>query len=403
MDAPPVQYVTTSDGYNIAFAVSGEGAPLLLMPFHHNHMQRTWGRPGWQTDLAKHFRVIYYDGRGQGLSTRGLPDTTIAEDFRRDLEAVIERVGHERFVLAGYGGFSHVAVRYAVDHPERVHALIAFCTCATFSAWPLAAMLDLARENWDLFLQMELPRHLSPEISDRLLDFFKQASTKDDYVATMRAFSTSDIGDLLPRLRVPTLLLHSQMTHWLSPEEGAKVAATIANARLVFTGGDLDPDYVDGVPAIVDFLQDVLSREGSGTDRQGALSVALSSRQRDVLRLIAEGKTNREIADALVLSERTVERHVADVYAKLDIRNRAEAVGFARDHATVVGALPGGLSQREVEVLRLIAAGRSNPQIADELVISLNTVQRHVSNIFAKTGLANRTEAAIYARDRGLL
>ena len=59
---------------------------------------------------------------------------------------------------------------------------------------------------------------------------------------------------------------------------------------------------------------------------------------------------------------------------------------------------PVGLSAcSEVEVLRLIAAGRSNQQIADELVISLNTVQRHVSNIFTKTGAANRTEAAAYA------
>jgi DNA-binding NarL/FixJ family response regulator len=62
----------------------------------------------------------------------------------------------------------------------------------------------------------------------------------------------------------------------------------------------------------------------------------------------------------------------------------------------------GGLTARETEVLRLIAAGRSNPQIAEELVISLNTVQRHVSNILTKTGAANRTEAALYARDRGL-
>jgi NarL family two-component system response regulator LiaR len=53
-------------------------------------------------------------------------------------------------------------------------------------------------------------------------------------------------------------------------------------------------------------------------------------------------------------------------------------------------------------VLRLVAAGKSNLQIADELVISLNTVQRHVSSILAKTGLANRTEAATYAHRRGL-
>ena len=61
-----------------------------------------------------------------------------------------------------------------------------------------------------------------------------------------------------------------------------------------------------------------------------------------------------------------------------------------------------GLSPREVEVLSLIAAGRSNQQIADELVISINTVGRHVSNIFAKASMANRTEAAAYALQRGL-
>jgi DNA-binding CsgD family transcriptional regulator len=61
-----------------------------------------------------------------------------------------------------------------------------------------------------------------------------------------------------------------------------------------------------------------------------------------------------------------------------------------------------GLSSRELEVLRLIAAGRSNQQIGEELVISVNTVQRHVSNIFAKTGMANRTEAAGYAVRNGL-
>jgi DNA-binding CsgD family transcriptional regulator len=60
-------------------------------------------------------------------------------------------------------------------------------------------------------------------------------------------------------------------------------------------------------------------------------------------------------------------------------------------------AYPGGLSAREVEVLRLVAAGKSNQQIADELVISLNTVARHVSNIFGKTGVRNRVEAASYA------
>jgi DNA-binding CsgD family transcriptional regulator len=64
---------------------------------------------------------------------------------------------------------------------------------------------------------------------------------------------------------------------------------------------------------------------------------------------------------------------------------------------------PNGLTQREVEVLRLIAAGRSNSDIAAELVISLNTVARHVSNIFSKTGATNRAETATYAYRHGLV
>jgi DNA-binding NarL/FixJ family response regulator len=60
------------------------------------------------------------------------------------------------------------------------------------------------------------------------------------------------------------------------------------------------------------------------------------------------------------------------------------------------------LSQREVEVLHLVAAGKSNAEIAEELVISINTVRRHVSNVFDKTGVANRTQAAAYAKDHGL-
>ena len=63
---------------------------------------------------------------------------------------------------------------------------------------------------------------------------------------------------------------------------------------------------------------------------------------------------------------------------------------------------PDRLSRREVEVLRLLAAGKSNRAIADELVLSLNTVYRHVSSIFDKTGVANRTEAALYAQRHGL-
>ena len=70
--------------------------------------------------------------------------------------------------------------------------------------------------------------------------------------------------------------------------------------------------------------------------------------------------------------------------------------------APAAPAWPAGLTGREVEVLRLIAAGHSNRAIAQALYISPNTVLHHVSSIFTKTGVANRAEAAAYATRQGL-
>jgi DNA-binding NarL/FixJ family response regulator len=66
-------------------------------------------------------------------------------------------------------------------------------------------------------------------------------------------------------------------------------------------------------------------------------------------------------------------------------------------------ARPGGLTEREVEVLRLVASGRSNPEIAAALVLSDKTVARHLSNIFTKLDVSSRTAAAAYAFENRLL
>ncbi len=60
------------------------------------------------------------------------------------------------------------------------------------------------------------------------------------------------------------------------------------------------------------------------------------------------------------------------------------------------------LTQREKEVLHLVSLGKNNSEIAQELFISLNTVTRHMTNIFSKTGANNRVEAAVYAIQFGI-
>ena len=330
MEPPPVQYTRTSDGFDIAFAVGGEGPEVIFLPFHHNHVERRWWRPLWVSGLAEQHRVAHYDSRGQGLSTRDLKVEPTLEDYRHDLEAVVEATGFERFALVAYGGFAHVAMGYAVDNPSRVRGLVLICTAESHSAWPQAAFVSLAEENWDLFLELEIRANLPPALKAAFLDFVKAGVTQADYVKMIRCFAASSVTDILSRLEVPTLLLHSRNQHWLSPEEGAKLAAKIAGARLVLLEGGLEPDDEAGVRAMLAFFGQLPAEPPAvGAASDGPLS----RREIEVLRLVALGKSNQEIADELVISRNTVRRHVSNVFDKTGVANRAQAVAYARDHS----------------------------------------------------------------------
>ena len=94
---------------------------------------------------------------------------------------------------------------------------------------------------------------------------------------------------------------------------------------------------------------------------------------------------------AILASELGNPQRLAEVRAAL-----AESTG------TAAGPLPGGLTARQAEVLRLLSAGMSNKQIAAELYLSPATVERHLATIYRKLGLAGRVEAARYALAHGL-
>ena len=82
---------------------------------------------------------------------------------------------------------------------------------------------------------------------------------------------------------------------------------------------------------------------------------------------------------------------------------QADAVPALRRAAATPPGLAEPLTDRELEVLRLLAAGRSNQRIAHDLVVALDTVKTHVTHILGKLGAANRTEAAARARQLGLI
>jgi NarL family two-component system response regulator LiaR len=117
--------------------------------------------------------------------------------------------------------------------------------------------------------------------------------------------------------------------------------------------------------------------------RAGAISYLLKSVNMD------------ELAEAI----RRAAQGEASLHSRVAARVVQEIHGARRENANPYTEL----TERELQTLKLIAAGMSNQQIADQLVISENTVKGYVSNILAKLHLADRTQAAIYAWREGVV
>jgi DNA-binding CsgD family transcriptional regulator/pimeloyl-ACP methyl ester carboxylesterase len=342
MDAPPVQYARTSDGYDIAYCVSGSGTPLVVAGTGLAHLQLAWQMPGlrdWLAAFGARFRLVQIDLRGTGMSSRDLPGLEV-DDYQRDIEAVVENLGLERFILYAHSFLpSCVACHYAVRNPARVSAVILAATLTALSSQRAPALFAaFPGQDWNIFLRtlVQLGHNPGgPADAETILDLYRQAYDQRNFLLMVDAANRFSLVDLLPCLETPALVLSARAAGLWPQEESLKVAR-LARAKIVSLDGE----------------------SSYGDPEQGI---------------------------------RAVEAFLAD----LSLTPPSKTAGETR-------SLVDSLSPRELDVLRLIAAGRSNAQIAEELVISLSTVAKHVTSILAKTGAANRTEAALYARDRGL-
>src|SRR5262249_14274485 len=117
---------TGVDGTDLAFAVSGDGTPLVKIPNWFNHLERDWGGPVWGEWfdwLSGGHRFLRYGGRGHGASGRA-PARISPNGFAEDLGSIVEAAGFERFDLMGVGHGATVALSYAARHPDRVGKLV---------------------------------------------------------------------------------------------------------------------------------------------------------------------------------------------------------------------------------------------------------------------------------------
>jgi pimeloyl-ACP methyl ester carboxylesterase len=335
MEQPPVQYVTRSEGVRIAYSVTGSGRPLVILGPALGGMALWWRfAPGWMVGLAARFQVIQHDMLGHGMSERGLPTDLAVGDDEKFLDAILDRLQIDRFLLLGLAGVGHIAVRVAAAHPERVEALILNGTTVS-SATP-SFYRAVAAENWEFFLRGFPPASLGPEESQRWFEALRESTAHEDWLIRSRVAYESNIVEPLARIRVPTLVLHARGLVLTPPEGATRLAAMIPNARLVVISGDHPlGDAAEGLAAIEAFLAQLPAERQQETwpDAQGLLSV----REQEVLRLIALGLSNQQMADELVISVRTVERHINHIYAKLGVHNRAQATAFAMSRRVSTG------------------------------------------------------------------
>lgn len=241
-----VHFCTASDGVRIAYAVAGQGPPLVKAANWLNHLEYDWQSPLWSEllhELAASHRLVRYDERGNGLSDWDVDDISF-EAFVRDLESVVDAAGLERFALLGISQGCAVSVVYAIRHPERISHLVLYGGFArgraTRDPEHARTLLSLVKQGWgqenpafrQFFTSLFFPEG-TPEQMQWFNDLQRITTSPENAVRIMQATGELDISDLLPQVRVPTLVLHCRNDAAVVLDEGRRLAAGIPGAKFV--------------------------------------------------------------------------------------------------------------------------------------------------------------------------
>jgi pimeloyl-ACP methyl ester carboxylesterase/DNA-binding CsgD family transcriptional regulator len=332
---------TELDGKRIAYASVGDGPLLLFGGRWVTHLEEEWDNRRARTffeELAATHRVVRYDRIGAGLSDRELPGPASVDLDSRTMEAVHAALGSEPAMVFACSCAGLASADYAARRPDLVRKIVFFGAYASRSDIPdvtRRSLVDFVRTNWALAAQMLsglLIPHGSGDDIAALSRYHRHSASAGVAAEFLELDLSSDARELLPKLTMPALVLHRRGDRTVPISRGREVAALLPNARFVTLSGDShlphEDDQRDLQRALAGFLDDSVPVESNGRS-------PLTGRETEVLRLVAAGLSNREIASSLVLSEHTVHRHVANILRKLTQSTRAAAAA----HATRAGLI----------------------------------------------------------------
>jgi pimeloyl-ACP methyl ester carboxylesterase/DNA-binding CsgD family transcriptional regulator len=339
-----IRFCTAPDGARIAYAVHGRGPPLVRVATWLTNLELDWASPVWRhwlDRLGESYTVLRYDERGCGLSRPGVAELSV-ETWVGDLERVVDAAGWERFVLLGVSQGAAIAVEYAARHPGRVSDLV------LYGGYARGRRLRGQGEEEEALIAAIRAGWASDEPAYRHLFsmLFLPHGTPEQltwYDELLRATTTADQAVRLFRARGAVDVVDAART--------VKVPTLVMHAR---------DDRV--VPV-----------------EEGRLLASVIPGAR----LVVLDSANH----ILLADEPAWEQFLNEL---------RELVGAPAVPSVL--ALVDDLTARELEVLGLVAAGLTNDAIADRLCLSVRTVERHLSTIYAKlrlSGKAARAAAAV--------
>jgi pimeloyl-ACP methyl ester carboxylesterase/DNA-binding CsgD family transcriptional regulator len=341
---PTVAYTRTVDEVTIAYSVTGTGPGFVLMPgVPFSNFVAEWQLPVMRRtflSLADRLRIVQYDGRGTGHSQRDVEDLSLG-GMLLDLDAVVDAAGMDRFALFGFYHSALHAIAYAARHPERVTRLVLFG--GSLRGWdPMSgagtqALLSLIDRDWDTFAESVTHAWLGwPDDEEGRLaaEWFRSSATPDVARRVLREASAVDVTSDAANVACEVLVLHRRDATVIPLELSERLAAALPHASLRVLDGSSAALFFEGTDEVVRLLVRFVSG-GESQTREGAApatdrgTTGLTAREVEVLRHLAAGETNAEIAADLSLSVNTVERHVSNIYRKIDARGRADATAYA--------------------------------------------------------------------------
>jgi pimeloyl-ACP methyl ester carboxylesterase/DNA-binding CsgD family transcriptional regulator len=303
-------------------------------------------------DLGAMTTMLRYDERGFGMSDWSVDDFSLAARLS-DLETVVDAAGLERFALMGMSGGSGPAMAYAAAHPERISRLILYGTvCGIPVVHEGDALAEeetyrsMIRVGWakeDPVFRRVFTTKFIPDATEEQMRWFddlqRMSTSPENAVASRIGRQSVELTDELHRISAPTLILQATGDRSTTFDNAVTVSGLIPDARLVALDSRNHILLADE-PAWSIFMTEVSAflepdRRAWAAAREAPIE-PLSPREEEVLRLCAEGLTNDEIAAALTLSPRTVERHLSNIYLKIGVAGataRTAAVArFLREH-----------------------------------------------------------------------